>query len=157
MHSAVADTAYNTLGRKRSSAAAGSVQQQSQVANCFDPLMDFPPPPPSDSIPDLLQVGYLVKGNVAANLNQLLFQNGQQQEQHQQPGTLHFRSLTRAGHLPSAPRDILAVYAKRDNASNTKLAGSSNCGGDDPQRLPSSPLVVNMPAEVRNRSVPPRV
>ena len=87
----------------------------------------------------------------------LLFQNGQQQEQ--QPGTLHFRSLTRAGHLPpaAAPRDILAVYAKRDNASNTKLAGSSNCGGDDPQRLPSSPLIVNMPAEVRNRSVPPRV
>lgn len=118
--------ASNTLGRKRSSGA----QQQNQVMNCFDPL--FPPPPASDSIPDLLQ-------------------NGQQQQQPPLPkDQLHFRSLTRAGHLPpppTVPRDILAVYAKRDRNSERKMAGNSNA-----QRLPSSQLIVNMPAEVRNRS-----
>ena len=80
------------------------------------------------------------------------FQNGQQQQQ-QPPlpkDQLHFRSLTRAGHLPpppTVPRDILAVYAKRDRNSERKMAGNSNA-----QRLPSSQLIVNMPAEVRNRS-----
>ena len=80
------------------------------------------------------------------------FQSGQQQQQ--QPPVpkdqLHFRSLTRAGHLPPpppVPRDILAVYAKRDPNSERKMAGNSN-----PQRLPSSPLIVNMPADLRNRS-----
>ena len=133
--------------------------------NCFDPLMDdggalFPPPPPSDSIPDLLQVRHLF-WTFWRDIQINFFQNGQQQHEQQQPplpkDQLHFRSLTRAGHLPPppppVPRDILAVYAKRDPKSERKMAGSSN----NPQRLPSSPLIVNMPAGVRNRSEVPRV
>ena len=130
--------------------------------NCFDPLMDFPPPPGSDSIPDLLQVRRVSRKTFRIKSIwreiQTVLQNGQQQQQTPAPKPRdhpHFRSLTRAGHLPAPPppRDILAVYAKRDpNSAEKNVAANSN-----PQNLPSSPLIVNMPATVRNRSEMPKV